>query len=279
MANIGAFNEGGAFAGLGRGLAHLQAHRTPAERTPRRVKPAEAIEAKRKREANGRPVEEAADTIGRLWCWDFLDGARFEGDLLRDAGRRYAGLYWPRWGMASAKSGGYRELVSGSGASVADVVADDDLDARLEARYLARDAALKEIGAQQGLGRVAKALVDEVCVDNHGDNDPAWLADLMAGYPEHTEPERQAMLRAEVRYQMARGKDEKRKAKRAVDDAGRAFRNAVRKLRVARVPHERLRLLREALCVLVEIDHSEGLHRRRDARVKLTDIDDERAFA
>lgn len=278
MANTGAFNEGGAFAQLGRGLAHLQAHRAPAERAPRRVKPAEAIEAKRKREANGRPTEEAADTIGRLWCWDFLDGARFEGDLLRDAGRRYAGLYWPRWGMASAKSGGYRELVSGSGASVADVVADDDLDARLEARYLARERALLDAGVR-GLGRVLKGIVDEHCVDNHGDNDPAWLTDLMAGYPEHTEAERAAMLRAEVRYQMARGKDEKRKAKRAVDDAGRAFRNAVRKLRLARVPHERLKLLREALCVLVEIDHSEGLHRRRDTRVKLSHIDDEPAFA
>lgn len=42
----------------------------------------------------GKAVDQVFDGIGQLWALDFLDGHGLDGDTLRDAGRKYAELYW-----------------------------------------------------------------------------------------------------------------------------------------------------------------------------------------
>jgi hypothetical protein len=44
----------------------------------------------------GKAAHDVFDAIGQLHALDFLDGHGYEASELRDAGRKYAGLYWQR---------------------------------------------------------------------------------------------------------------------------------------------------------------------------------------
>jgi len=49
----------------------------------------------------GKANEHIGDTIGRLWAAGLLDGTAYDPAVLRDIGRRYAGLYWIYYPSAS----------------------------------------------------------------------------------------------------------------------------------------------------------------------------------
>lgn len=235
-------------------------------KTVRRVPPTRELADRRRREANGCPPEEAVDTIGRLWCWDLLGYGRHAPEHLRDAGRRYATAYWFRYGPVCAHSGAYSEMLGRSGGPPSVVIADAERDERDEERFKARDAAIDGVtGRVVGISLV-RAMIDQCCVNNHGDNDPTWLAALIAGYPQETVTERRKLDKAANEHEAARGSDAKRKAKRRLDDARRALDRRVRELRTQRVPHERLKALCLGLDALADVDRREGLHNPRRVR-------------
>jgi hypothetical protein len=65
----------------------------------------------------GKAGDHVFDAIGQLWAMDLLDGHGFDGTLLRDAGREYAGLYFytyvaltPKGGLLERSYGGKPDL-------------------------------------------------------------------------------------------------------------------------------------------------------------------------
>jgi hypothetical protein len=232
----------------------------PVTGEPRRVRPSDHVAARRAIAANGMPEPETIDTIGKLWAWGFLDGERFAPDLLRDAGRRYAVAYWFRYGPVVAKSGAYAEMTGRSGGGPPSVViADPERDEIAESRFRDRDDTIRN------LGWPVKVMVDQVCVDCQGDNDPGWLVDLMQGYPVETRD-----LRAHANHLMlecgAGSKIEQRRKEMAADAADRKLKYALIELRRERVPHKPLEVLRFGLVALAEIDRAEGFHRPKRGR-------------
>jgi hypothetical protein len=232
----------------------------PATSELRRVRPSDFVAARRAIAANGMPEQEATDTIGKMWAWGLLDGERFASDLLRDAGRRYAVAYWFRYGPVVAKSGAYAEMTGrSSGGPAAVVIADPERDEIAETRYRNRDDALRN------LGRPVKVMVDQVCVDFQGDNDPGWLVDLMQGFPFETRN-----LRAHANHLSLEcdggTKSQKRDHQAAIDVAERKVKYALIELRHERVPHKSLELLRFGLIALAEIDRAEGFHKPKRGR-------------
>ena len=228
----------------------------------RRVPPSDAVAARRRLQANGKPEDECTDTIGRMWAWGLLDGERFEPDLLREAGRRYAACYWHRYGPVCPSVGSYGEMTGlSSGGPRSVVIVDPDRDVLAENRFQARDAALR------GLGRTVKVATDEFCVDGAGDNDPHWLIDLMMGFPGETATHRTAVVDALMEAARAATKAERRDAKALIETAERALEQRQRELRgLARFRPAAVNL-RAGLVELAAIDRAEGWHRpRRDAK-------------
>lgn len=230
-----------------------------------RTRPTREVEARRLARSNAMPANETEDTIGRLWAWGFLDGGELSADLLRDAGRRYAASYWRRYGPVSPKSGHYEEMTgrSSSGPSMV-VIPDEDRDRIAEERFQRRDDALRAVKAKQ--------VVDQVCVDGAGDNDPAWLIDTMNGFPAATRQERLAVANAESK--LARAVADKAPtewATRQLSEANRALHRKILQTRIDIVPHGRVALIVLGLNELARIDRSEGLHRPRRGRPPKTE--------
>lgn len=227
-----------------------------------RQRATDVVAARRRRSANGYSEAEAIDTIGKLWAWGMLDGTDVETDLLRDAGRRYAAVYWHRYGLVCPSIGTYGEMVRGSTGPRMTTIIDPDQDLDAENRFRNRDEALRTLPD----GQRVKAAVDQFCVDGAGDNDPGWLIDMMNGYEAETRALRLAVNDREVKLAAATTPDERRRAQRNLDDAERALRRELRDLRRRRVPHAALHRLRDGLVELMRIDAREGHHRVRRER-------------
>lgn len=63
----------------------------------------------------GKADQQVHDQIGRLWAVGLLDGYGCDGAILRDAGRRYAHLYWHRYGEMAPKMGAMERKGQGYG--------------------------------------------------------------------------------------------------------------------------------------------------------------------
>ncbi len=223
--------------------------------TEQRIKPTREVILRRLARSNGMPAEETEDTIGRLWAWGFLDGSEIDCDLLRDAGRRYAASYWRRFGPLSAKSGHYEEMTGrSSGGPAMVVIPDEERDRIAEERFCRRDDALRAVGA--------KVVVDQICVDGAGDNDPAWLVDTMNGFPAETRQERLALAEAEGALAKAERDGKPLEwSQRKRREAERNLQRKIRQSRVDIVPHSRVQMIVLGLTELARVDRAEGLHR------------------
>jgi len=221
---------------------------------PRLLKATDVVAARRAASANGMPEAECTDTIGRLWAWGFLDHGRFAPDLLRDAGRRYAAAYWFRYGPVCGKTGAYSDMRGGNGGPPKQGYFDEGDDAIAEERFRRRDDAVR------ALVRQAKTMVDQVCVDGQGDNDPAWLMDEIGGYPVLTAAVRTMIARKELALNSGT-KNERRLAKRRLDNSRGDLSHLLRDARREFIPHSAVEMLVSALDMLAAIDRSEGLHK------------------
>lgn len=227
-----------------------------------RTKPTAQVLLARLARSNGMPAEETEDTIGRLWAWGFLDASEMDSDLLRDAGRRYAASYWRRFGPLSAKSGHYEEMTGrSSGGPAMVVIPDEELDRLAEERFQRRDDALRAVGA--------KSVVDQICVDGAGDNDPAWLIDTMNGFPAETRQERLALASAESGLATAERDGKSLEwAERKAREARNTLKRKINNSRIEIVPHQRVQLIVLGLTELARVDRAEGLHRPKRGRNK-----------
>lgn len=226
----------------------------------RRVRPTEITAARRRQAANAMPENETTDTIGKLWAWGLLDGERFAGDLLRDAGRRYGAAYWHRYGQVCAQTPSYSGLGMGVRSGPPSIVIPDpERDELNEAFFQNRDDALRR------LDRRVKVLVDQMCVDGAGDNDPGWLVDLIAGYPVETRTMRGDIGLRELACGFGT-KDEQRRKERLAADARRRLDAELRRLRAKRLPNEDISILCTGLVALAEIDRCDGFHRARRSK-------------
>lgn len=217
-------------------------------------RPTDAVRTRRAVAANGMSEAEVFDTIGKLWTWGLLDGGQFDADLMRDAGRRYAAVYWHRYGAVCAAVGAYGEMVSArSSGPKQTFIADPDADLEAEDAFRRRDEALCRVGA--------KRQVDQVCVDGAGDNDPGWLIELMLGFPTQTRNQRAEIAAAEAEA-MALVGEAREKALRRIRKLERALRMKLGLLRVEVLPQRVLASIRLGLDELVRIDAGEGWHRK-----------------
>lgn len=224
-----------------------------------RIPPSEMVKARRVARSNGMPAEETEDTIGRLWAWGFLDGGQIDADLLRDAGRRYAASYWRRYGPVCPRVAHFEEMTGRSSGPGFTVIVDEDQDRIAEDRFRARDAALRACGAKQ--------LIDQVCVDGAGDNDPAWLIDAMNGFPAETRQERVVLASAEALIGKGDSKAQ-RAAERRLAEARRRLKHKEIQSRISLVPHQRVAQIVLGLTELARIDRAEGLHAPKRGRRK-----------
>lgn len=232
--------------------------------TRQRSKPTDHVATLRRQRSNGMPEHECTDTIGRAWAWGILDGTRHSSDILRDAGRRYAASYWYRYGPLSAHISSYSDMSGRSGGAPPSIVIPDPIkDEIADARFRTRDEALRGLKH----GRRVKDIVDQLCVDGAGDNDPSWLLALIEGYPAETRNLRTALEMKQARADAMPSKDERRKAQRLADDARRHLERRLRELRRDLLPHAALDLLRDGLVCLADIDRNEGFHRPKRGAV------------
>lgn len=230
---------------------------------PRRISPTEELAFRRVIRSNGKPAHLASDTIGRIWAFDLLDNCRYTGDLLRDAGQRYAGIYFHRFGTAAAKVGRYEDMIS-SGSIQSTMIADQEKDMRAEKMFRLRDEALR------ATGRRAADAAKRVLVNGHGDDDPDWLSRLIEAYQTGATKERAARDIADqnVRRAVVRPgrKDSKAKsreiqnAKRRLKYADRMVRERLAELRNLIVPAIEIADIRIALAALADVDRAEGRH-------------------
>lgn len=247
---------------------------------PRIIPPTPEVKARRELQANGRQVEQTSDTIGRIWAWRLLDGQRYPGEQLREAGRAYATLYWWRFGPVCAHPGFYQEMVSnGSIGGIPAWQIEEDPGKMAngeiaERMFRDRDDALDAAGVQE------RRAVQRVTVDDHGDDDPAWLDALIAGYPVQTALERQALAQEQTNFdalerQMAKARREgssikpfKFEAKRVRsrrDYRAKELRKRVAELRASELPAKFLDQLRRGLVALADVDEAEGRRRKKRA--------------
>jgi hypothetical protein len=238
----------------------------PVAGEPKRVPPSDFVKARRAARSNGMPEQETEDTIGRLWAWGLLDGPlpngdqnTIDADLLRDAGRRYAASYWRRYGPVSPRASHFEEMTGRSSGPGFTVIPDEERDRLAEERFQRRDQALRACKA--------KRVIDLVCVDGAGDNDPSFLVALMQGYPAETRQERIRLASAEAELGRGNGK-EQRLAERRVADAKRALKRKLIETRIRQVPHQEVALIVLGLSELARIDRAEGLHRPKRGRPK-----------
>lgn len=239
---------------------------------PPRVKPPAEVVARRQARSNGMPEQETEDTIGRLWAWGFLstplpngEACDIDSDLLRDAGRRYAASYWRRFGPVSPRASHFEEMSGRSSGPSRTVITDEERDQIAEERFRRRDEALRSVGA--------KKLVDMVCVDGAGDNDPGWLIETMRGFPAETRQERVGLASAEA--MLGKGDDKaQRRAARNHKAAKRALDAKIREAKLTYWDPKVLGPIVAGLRELAMIDRGEGLHAPKRGRKPKSDAND-----
>lgn len=222
-----------------------------------RILPTQQVAYRRARAANGRSVRQTVDTIGKLWAQGLLDGSRFTPEHLRDAGRRYATLYWYRLGPCCASTANYGEFVS-KGANPLHI-ANPEKDRSLTDLYERRVFAL------DGIGRVSRQSVEMFCVDGQGDNDPWWLTEIIMGLPNQCEAERKAVEQAECDVDL-RAPHAPYKFRRRLREARKQLRESLKTRRIELIPQMRVEWLLAGLEALAEIDKAEGRHDRQRQR-------------
>lgn len=219
----------------------------------RRAPPSKIVMERRMQAANGMPPEQAVDTIGKLWCQNLILGSEFTTDLLRDAGRRYAMLYWHRFGPVCAGAAGLEPRIDNGHVSPV-IGAGSFQDIIREEMFGARDDALRGCGARITI------IVQRYCVDGQGDNDPAWLGPLISGYPYDTEAERLAFSEAVEARKKARGRTPRRIAAEHEAAASMALHAKLLFTRKRRVPWKELEQLRDGLLAMARVDKADGFH-------------------
>lgn len=130
-------------------------------------------------------TSQTIDPIGRAWGAGLLDGVDgYSADDLRDAGRRFAALYWRKLPNASAVSSLYVNMVSGlrdelpAGVDRDQVLEDADArDERQEAMLMRLLNALDRMDRQS---RGVRKATDQLTLDPFADAGPAWLDWLIA---------------------------------------------------------------------------------------------------
>jgi hypothetical protein len=191
----------------------------------RRVSPTDELARKRAAWSNGKDPNQCSDTIGKLWAWNLLLSERHDSDVLRDAGREYADCYWRHYQRtAAAKIGGYREMLGGSIAPLH--IPDPVRDVLQEERFRKMDA---ELG---GPGSRERRAVMRYCVEQHGDNDPTWLRDVIEGFPSQTQERRNNITFLKLQC-FSKDKDIRAAAKKALEREERTLEREVRGLGVA----------------------------------------------
>jgi hypothetical protein len=125
---------------------------------------------------------ETIDPVGRAWAAGLLDGVPgIEPADLRDAGRRFAALYWRKLPGSSPVSSLYANMVSGLVDELPPGVDREQLIEDADARDERQEAALNRMldGLKQ-LGREVRKVTDEITLDPFADAGPAWLDWLVA---------------------------------------------------------------------------------------------------
>jgi hypothetical protein len=174
MARIGAVPAASAEVWLSKGAAAAIEGTMPSKGAIKRGEP-EGVPAMRMVDTN-----ETIDPIGRAWAAGLLDGDDdYPANDLRDAGRRFAALYWRKLPNSSVVSSLYANMVSGL---VEELPAGVDREQMLEdadARDQRQEAALMRL--LDGLDRLDRAergirkATDELLLDPFADAGPTWL--------------------------------------------------------------------------------------------------------
>ncbi|WP_230770669.1 hypothetical protein [Sphingomonas sp. Leaf4] len=127
-------------------------------------------------------AEESVDPIGRAWLAGLLDGMPdATSNDLRDAGRRFAMLYWRKLPGTSPVSSLYARMVSGLVDELPAGVDREQLIEDADARDERQEAALNRIlAALKDAGRDVRKATDEVTLDPFADAGPRWLDWLIA---------------------------------------------------------------------------------------------------
>lgn len=215
-------------------------------------RPQTALMMRRKLAANGKQEKQVVDTIGRVWAQDLLQSSQFKPEHLRDAGRRYATLYWSRYGACCASTAHYGEFVSKSSSNVIDVDREMTMERLLERR-------------QQALGGYTAAVrqtVDMFCVDGQGDCDPTWLAEISLGLPSYYQEERAELAKLESMIAELAGQKVQARVIREARRKRAALTAGLAAIRHMLIPPMRMEWLNYGLECLAEIDRQEGRHRR-----------------
>lgn len=114
----------------------------------------------------GKAGDQLGDAIGRAWAVGLLDGRRHDGATLRDLGRRYASLnaiVFAKTQMAVADPEPYAPG-TGEGSS----------EDPIGERYDRLDRCARAAGSKERLA------MRKLCVECSPDEDPLWLARLIA---------------------------------------------------------------------------------------------------
>ncbi|HWI85334.1 MAG TPA: hypothetical protein VNT42_03285 [Sphingomonas sp.] len=116
---------------------------------------------------DGKADQQIGDQIGRAWAAGLLDGHHCDSAILRDTGRRYAGLYWHEFAIMAPTTAA---LERQDRCTANDPGADRPGELFRQLDRLARDA-----------GREAAAAMHSLCVDGwwFPDSDQPWLARLI----------------------------------------------------------------------------------------------------
>lgn len=121
-------------------------------------------------------LAQSADALGRAWIAGLIDEPQ------RDAGRRFAILYWRQLPGDNPVAAIYRNMVS------ADVEISDPRrrDGETPAETIERNLRLDRIlldtcRTLDRLGRDTRRAIDQLCLDPWDDAGPAWLDRLIAG--------------------------------------------------------------------------------------------------
>lgn len=126
---------------------------------------------------------ETIDPIGRAWAVGLLDQdpCGYDALSLRDAGRRFAALYWRKLPSPSPVSGLYSKMVSGLVDELPAGIDRDKIIEDADARDMRQEAALNRmLAGLRRLGHDVRKATDELVLDPFADIGPAWLDRLIA---------------------------------------------------------------------------------------------------
>ena len=158
------------------------------------------VQQRRQFLSNGRDPAQCFDNVGVLWCFGVFDGQRLESELLRDAGRRYAELYWSMFGTAAAKTGNL-ELVSRATGQMTTI--ETEASVIREGIFRLWDETLVNTG------RKARKVVHQVCVNQHGVMFPAWMHEMINEFHQRTIHSRSRISELSLRKRQAKNQKEK----------------------------------------------------------------------